>query len=963
MQCNGRKSSLVASAKTRGQVSRCFSWCTAMMVLLATSSVYAARLPNPQLNACYPSGGQQGSTFDVSIEGADLEEVSALSFSHPGFTAVQKTTPPRSFESQPNPVPNQFTVSIAGDVPVGVYEVRAVGRHGVSTSLQFSVSDVPELLCDLKNTTLKTAMPVGLNSVVNVSQAGSDAAHYFAFEAQTGQSVTIRCQTRSIDSRMKGMLEVLNQDGTPIAFGRSTNLREAVATFTPSAGGPYVVKVYDATYAGGSANRYRLEISTRPWIDFVWPPCGQAGTTGRFTVYGYNLPEGVPAEEFDARFGLQKQAVDIAIPTVASPLCLLSASSVRAVSETAATGFDYRIPGGTLSSNPVFIGIVEHPVVLEKEPNQLSTTPFEIPVPCTVAGQFYPERDIDWFSFQGVNGEVYSIDLLSERLNLATDATMALFHVSRDANGNESTRMIRDADDTPTNLRNPPYDVATYDPSYTFQADADGEYRIHLRDQYAGTNSHPRNRYLLTVKRANPDFRLIVTTRELVESISDPDPQRRANPVLRRGGCQPLTIQVSRVDGYSGPITLNVEGLPQGVSCPDVVVPAGHNHASLVLTATLDAPVWSGPIQVFGTATIEGSEVRRIATPASIVLDKNGPGEKAIARAVGNLELGVIPETVPMTLAPRETTVWEVSRFGKLKIVADFTRHLPTTGNIRLEVRGLPTSIYPFEKVPAQVLEPQVNEGTVEVAIDPSLPAGDYPAYLTAQNKVAYSKNPEAVAAAQEKKQVLDARLAELTAESAKSQEAKAALEVKLAEMKGSEPANADPAVIEQIETELNQANASATQIAEVIAAVQAEIPNLDTQIATLTKQAEAKEIDLFVSSVPIVIRVLEMPFRFNLPAEATAAAGTDAEIQLNVERLFDFQDPITLVPESPAGVAGFTTAEASVAAGESTSKLILKTTADTPPGSYQLPVLVKVTYNGQELTTKRTVTFHVKSP
>ena len=45
----------------------------------------------------------------------------------------------------------------------------------------------------------------------------------------------------------------------------------------------------------------------------------------------------------------------------------------------------------------------------------------EVAVPCEIAGQFYPARDLDCYVFQATKGEVFDIEVLSHQLELPTD--------------------------------------------------------------------------------------------------------------------------------------------------------------------------------------------------------------------------------------------------------------------------------------------------------------------------------------------------------------------------------------------------------------------------------------------------------------------------------------------------------------------------------------------------------------
>ena len=87
----------------------------ALSVLTLGSAELSAQLPQARLLTVFPAGGQRGTAVDLTtISGVDLDELSALYFTHPGITAAPKTT---MVDGKPQPVPGQFTVTIAADVP------------------------------------------------------------------------------------------------------------------------------------------------------------------------------------------------------------------------------------------------------------------------------------------------------------------------------------------------------------------------------------------------------------------------------------------------------------------------------------------------------------------------------------------------------------------------------------------------------------------------------------------------------------------------------------------------------------------------------------------------------------------------------------------------------------------------------------------------------------------------------
>ena len=91
-----------------------------LMIFSGLPAVVFAQLPAPRLDWVYPPGGQAASSIEVTVGGADLDELSALQFDHPGIVARPKMTEASEFVPA-TAVANVFLVDIAADVPVGLY--------------------------------------------------------------------------------------------------------------------------------------------------------------------------------------------------------------------------------------------------------------------------------------------------------------------------------------------------------------------------------------------------------------------------------------------------------------------------------------------------------------------------------------------------------------------------------------------------------------------------------------------------------------------------------------------------------------------------------------------------------------------------------------------------------------------------------------------------------------------------
>jgi len=369
----------------------------AVLSLLCATN-FAAELPAIRLDTVFPPGGKAGTDVDAGITGADLDDAKALHFSHPGITAEQKD--------------KRFIVKIAPDVPPGVYDVRVSGLLGISNPRAFVVDDLPQSLKPGTSNKPEAAMELALDSTVSgvATAAGAD---WFKFTAKKGQRVVITCAAPEIDSRMMPVLTVLDAGARELEASR----RGGLLDFTVPADGTYLIKVNDLSFGGSADYYYRLTVSTGPHIDFVFPPCGVPGAKSKFTVYGRNLPGGSPAK-VNGPDGkpLEMLETDIDVPAAADA----RRDGLADPAGAAVDGFSYRLTSPHCS-NAVFIGYTSGSLVAEQEPNNSPELAQKITPPCEIVGQFFPARDVDTFSFDAKKGDVWWIEVISDRLDLPTN--------------------------------------------------------------------------------------------------------------------------------------------------------------------------------------------------------------------------------------------------------------------------------------------------------------------------------------------------------------------------------------------------------------------------------------------------------------------------------------------------------------------------------------------------------------
>ncbi|MCA9097731.1 MAG: hypothetical protein KDA36_05070, partial [Planctomycetaceae bacterium] len=310
----------------------------------------SAQLPQARLYAVSPAGGQQGTTFDLTLaNGIDLDDSFELRFSHPGIKAAVKT---QDVEGKPQPISGQFAVTIDAAVPTGVYDVRAVSRYGISNPRSFVVGSRPEVKETEPNNDNEKAQKIEVNTVVNGLSNSATDLDFYKISLKKDERVLIRCQAMSIDSKLDPTLELYAPDGRLLQYTRNRVGRDPLIDVTAAADGDYILKIYDFLYQGSNDHFYRLSVGRTPHVEFALPPAGLPGTTGEYTLYAHLLPGGTPSDyEID---GVKLDALKVSIAMPEQPQPEQGAVNVPAVS-AGLEGVTYRVDSPDGPSDPILI--------------------------------------------------------------------------------------------------------------------------------------------------------------------------------------------------------------------------------------------------------------------------------------------------------------------------------------------------------------------------------------------------------------------------------------------------------------------------------------------------------------------------------------------------------------------------------------------------------------------------------
>lgn len=722
-----------------------------MMLLIVLIVSYQqtafAQLPTADLRRIQPFAAPAGKTVELKISGSNLDNASELRFTHPGITAKPVMLPTDEFHLQPRIQGSQFTVTVSPDVPPGIYEARAVSYFGLSTARPFVVaaSDSREVPETGNHATRETAMTVELNSVItgDVPARGID---WYQFNAKAGQRVLVELIAERIDSRLDGQIVAYNSQGREIARNRDWYGRDPFLEIQPKQDETFFLAISDILYRGGSEHFYRLSVSNKPHIDFVFPPAGEPGSRNTYTVYGRNLPGGSFGKSV-YRNGqkLESVEVEIQLPDVPTPPGSFQPGTPR---QGSLNGFDYQLE----NSNTVKIGFATAPVTLEKPELDQQT----VSIPTEIAGRFDEPNDEDVFHFQAKKGKTYCIEVIADRMTSKVDPYLEIHQITRSKTGEKTFKKITENDDPPSFFsvhRKNAINLDTNDASATFVAEQDGEYAVTIINQFGSGGS--ADLYRLAIREPKHDFQLIATTERTLPTGRT---GYSVTPLLRRGANWGVRIVAPRQDGFTGDIVITAENLPQGVSAKPLTLSGKTDHGILVLSADETAKSWAGEIRIVGKAQINNQPVVREAKFASLIWGHIfADAIRVRSRLTMRMPLGVNgQESVPVILSPVEDKEWTVELNQKLEIPIKLTGSGSRTGNLTIE----PHELFGMLRSPPTVnIGEKETEGTLVINFKPTgnfkVEPGRYQFALLGVGVTQYQHNrPASLAAAAEVKRI-----------------------------------------------------------------------------------------------------------------------------------------------------------------------------------------------------------------
>ena len=621
----------------------------ALGALVAWAALTPARAQT-YIGFAYPAGGQQGTTFTVTLGGQQLEKVSRIDVTGEGVQArvveYNKRMNPQEIRllneqlqelkrppdrDAPDPQHTNLIarierlvrdhvdqpacaaianlvvaeINIASNAPPGRRELRVGTPRGWSNPLAFFVGELPEV----------RGPPVPTSRLITL---GKEAASL----RRKGRS------TEPADAMMMSMMSAVGPSGLPGDLDDPITRIDLPCTVNGQITSGTVDRY---RFAARKGQRLVLRAQARELVPFMadavpgWfqPVLALWDAKGREVAYRddygfrpdpvviYEVPEDGDylfaiydaiyrgREDFVYRVSIGELPFVTSIfplggPAAAPPAVALSGVNLAGAEARATPGTPGvqvlvgRGRGGQLS-NPVSFALDTLPECLETEGNDTERRAQRLALPVIVNGRIDRPGDADVFQIEGRAGEVVVAEVLARRLDSPLDSVLKLT-----AADGTCLALQDDSDDPVAGLTTHPADSLL-----RVTLPADGTYRLRLTDaQHRGGGEFA---YRLRVSPPQPDFALRVVPSSLVIRSNAP-----AWPA----------VHVVRRDGFTGPIVLALKDPPPGLSMKPVTLSGTQTMVRVGVATTMGGR--HGPFQltITGTATNAGREIVRAAVPA-----------------------------------------------------------------------------------------------------------------------------------------------------------------------------------------------------------------------------------------------------------------------------------------------------------------------------------------------------------
>ncbi|MCI0635899.1 MAG: PPC domain-containing protein, partial [Actinobacteria bacterium] len=414
---------------------------------------------------------------------------------------------------------------------------------GISDLRTFYVGRFPVADEKEPNNNFKDPQKIALGQTISGVITNEDV-DYFSVQLKKGDRLSVELEgIRLGTSLFDAYVGILDTKRFEIASADDTALlmQDPFVSILAAEDGTYIIQVRETSYGGGDNGAYRLHVGSFPRPVAAYPGGGKAGEEVEVTFLG------------DAAGPLKK--------TIKLPAAPVDRFGV------------YVEENGQSPPSPNYLRVSDFPNVLEQEPNDVreKATVTSLPLPIALNGVIAKDGDEDWFRFRAKKGDNYEIRAHARSIRSPLDPVLTLF-------GTDGKQVATNDDQ------------GGLDAAVRFQAGADGDYDLRIRDHlHKGGVGFV---YRIEFNTVKPSVYTHIPAYD-----REPRDQIRQWIVVPKGNRFATWIRTSR-QGFSGPLNLAFEGLPEGITVHVDPVAAEVDRVIAVFEAAPDAKVAGALIDV-----------------------------------------------------------------------------------------------------------------------------------------------------------------------------------------------------------------------------------------------------------------------------------------------------------------------------------------------------------------------------
>jgi hypothetical protein len=176
-------------------------------------------------------------------------------------------------------------IAIAADASPGARLWRLSCGWGGTQVRPFIVGDLPEFIETEPNSDPDRAERIALPVTVNGQIAGERDVDCFIFTARAGEVVTADILAGRLGSPLDAVVEFRDKHGRRLPVEEIRVGNDPVVACRIPANGDYLVQIANLSFHGGPEYVYRMTLTTAPYVPFAFPPGGRAGETRDIDLY------------------------------------------------------------------------------------------------------------------------------------------------------------------------------------------------------------------------------------------------------------------------------------------------------------------------------------------------------------------------------------------------------------------------------------------------------------------------------------------------------------------------------------------------------------------------------------------------------------------------------------------------------------------------------------------------------